>query len=150
MTKSTENQNAEVAAETTENQTAAAETKQTMVMPVEGVFANIGEMLNNSELLETAEPTVSLIPEYYEFLKPGDAIRGIYLGITESSYNDNTGTPELKKSVQWISNRKIYFNSGWKLVNGVEKSGIKTGTPIEITFTGKTGQAKDYSVSLLK
>ena len=111
---------------------------------------SMAEMVNDSSNLNSRVKVVSLIPEYYEFEAPGESVRGIYLDTFDVNFRDN-GTGELivKKAIRFISDKKIYINSGYLLVEGIMKSGIKSGTAIEITYLGKDKNAKKYSVELL-
>jgi hypothetical protein len=110
----------------------------------------MAQMVSNSTNLSAKQKVVSLIPEYYEFQAAGESVRGIFLDTFDVNYRDN-GTGELivKKAVRFIVDKKIYINSGYLLVEGILKSGIVSGTPIEITYTGKDKNAKKYSVELL-
>jgi hypothetical protein len=112
--------------------------------------SSMAALVSNSSNLSSKSKVVSLIPEYYEFEAAGESVRGIYLDTFEVNYRDN-GTGELivKKAIRFISDKKIYINSGYLLVEGIMKSGIKSGTAIEITYLGKDKNAKKYSVELL-
>ena len=112
--------------------------------------SSMAALVSNSSNLSSKSKVVSLIPEYYEFEAAGESVRGIYLDTFEVNYRDN-GTGELivKKAIRFISDTKIYINSGSLLVEGIMKSGIKSGTAIEITYLGKDKNAKKYSVELL-
>lgn len=126
-----------------------AQTVEAIATLQPNTFSNIAEMLENSTKTKDLKKQVDLIPEYYEFEKAGDKLRCIFLDFVIIQIKDNNGVLQDRKAVRFIADRKIYLNSGYLLVNGVEKSGIVSGTAIEITFDGKDGNTKKYSVSLL-
>jgi hypothetical protein len=149
MTKlSNENPTMEIVDEITNQQSQAIE----IVNPDEQLMdqSSMAALVSNSSNLSGKIKVVSLIPEYYEFEAAGESVRGIYLDTFDVNYRDN-GTGELivKKAIRFISDKKIYINSGYLLVEGIMKSGIKSGTAIEITYLGKDKNAKKYSVELL-
>jgi hypothetical protein len=111
---------------------------------------SMAQMVSNSTNLSQKKAVISLIPEYYEFEAVGQSIRGVYLDTFVVNYrDDSTGELIPKKAIRFISDKVIYINSGYLLVDGILKSGIQRGANIEITYTGKDKNAKKYSVQLL-
>lgn len=100
--------------------------------------------------LAKMKPVVSLTIEYYEFLAVGDKLSCVFGGYTTANYKDAvTGAMVEKKAVRLVSNGKIYLNSGYMLVDALQKSNITSGTPILVEYVGKVGNGKKYSVDLL-
>jgi hypothetical protein len=141
--KNEKNQNqesTEVASVTMDVQVTPSEAQELNALIESASEANLAKM----------KPVVSLTVEYYEFLAIGDKLSCVFGGYTTATYKDAiTGGMVEKKAVRLVSNGKIYLNSGYMLVDALQKSNITSGTPILITYVGKVGNGKKYSVDLL-
>lgn len=106
--------------------------------------------VSDSKALEKMKPALSLNSDYFQLKSPGEKIRGIFWGLTKIQVT-NKASSELKEmiAVQILRDGKILLNAGVNLVNTVERSAVRRGTPVEITFSREDGQVKVYDVNLL-
>jgi len=111
---------------------------------------NFADFVQASTNLETLKPVITLSADYIELEKPGEKFRGIYIGTQIMNVADKL-TGELKeiKAVRFLINKAVKINGGVVLVNEIERSGIRPGTPVEVTYSKKEGNTKIYALTLL-
>jgi hypothetical protein len=111
---------------------------------------NFTDFVQASTNLETLKPVITLSADYIELEKPGEKFRGIYIGTQIMNVADKL-TGELKeiKAVRFLINKAVKINGGVVLVNEIERSGIRPGTPVEVTYSKKEGNTKIYALTLL-
>lgn len=111
---------------------------------------NFTDFVQASTSLETLKPVITLSADYIELEKPGEKFRGIYIGTQIMNVADKL-TGELKeiKAVRFLINKAVKINGGVVLVNEIERSGIRPGTPVEVTYSKKEGNTKIYALTLL-
>jgi hypothetical protein len=111
---------------------------------------NFTDFVQASTNLETLKPVITLSADYIELEKPGEKFRGIYIGTQIMNVADKL-TGELKeiKAVRFLINKALKINGGVVLVNEIERSGIRPGTPVEVTYSKKEGNTKIYALTLL-
>lgn len=100
--------------------------------------------------LKEKKAVLSLTAEYLELEKPGESFRGIFIGFQSMSVTDQQ-TGELKEiqAARFLIDRGVKINGGVVLVNEIKRSGIGSGTPVEVTYKEKKGQVKIYTLTLL-
>ncbi|RMF46574.1 MAG: hypothetical protein D6750_10150 [Bacteroidetes bacterium] len=103
--------------------------------------------LTLAEKVEKMEIVIELIPEYREFLTPGEKSRGVYLGTTTITKKGPDGEILPLTAVQWLEKTKLWLNAGTTLVRAV--ADLPENTPIEIEYLGQKGRAKIYQVRIL-
>ena len=112
--------------------------------------------LNPSEFpdLDNVEVGISIKPDYLEFVKAGDSVRGVFNGIGEITTKDRLNQGQYKTIPAAVLQTKegLKLNAGANLVNQLRN--IQPGTAIQITYKGKestsTGnEVKTYDVRLL-
>lgn len=141
------------ARENRENHDFEPETPQesrVIVSPDGAEELDFAALVEQSADLNEMEVVLNLTAEYIQLNAPGDSFRGIYYGNTEITVNDmNTGEQKTLPAAQFIVNRQMRVNGGTVLVNEINKSKVRPGTPVEIRFERQENRVKIYSVSLL-
>jgi len=101
--------------------------------------------------LSQFRPTISIASKYYEFTKPGETVRGVFLGTTTiKKKSDVTGELIDLECVQWLAeDGSLYVNAGAALVGTFRQFLPPKGCPIEITFENKKERTKIYDVRVL-
>lgn len=123
-------------------------TENTQLAEVSDV--NFQELIAKSQELANLNPIINLSAEYIELEKAGESFRGVYAGMQDMNVTDTqTGEQRKTKAVRFMIDKQIRINGGVVLVSEIERSGIDVGTPVEVTYTGKKGNLKIYSVTLL-
>jgi len=101
--------------------------------------------------LSSYKPTISITSKYYEFTKPGERVRGVFLGMTIiKKKDDSSGELTELECVQWLSeDGSLYVNAGAALVSTFRQFVPPKGCPIEITYENKKERTKIYDVRVL-
>jgi len=112
-------------------------------------FSALVEQSSAAKLKEK-KAVLSLTAEYLELEKPGESFRGIFIGFQSMSVTDQQ-TGELKEiqAARFLIDRGVKINGGVVLVNEIKRSGIGSGTPVEVVYKEKKGQVKIYGLTLL-
>lgn len=127
-----------------------AQESRVIVSPEGAGELDFAALVEQSAELNDKEVVLNLTAEYIQLNAPGDSFRGIYYGMTEITVNDmNTGEQKILPAAQFIVNRQMRINGGTVLVNEINKSKVRPGTPVEIRFERQENRVKIYSVSLL-
>lgn len=135
---------------TDEAEAEAAHESRVIVSPDGAEELDFAALVEQSSDLNDMEVVLNLTAEYIQLNAPGDSFRGIYYGNTEITVNDmNTGEQKTLPAAQFIVNRQMRINGGTVLVNEINKSKVRPGTPVEIRFERQENRVKIYSVSLL-
>lgn len=135
---------------TDEYEAEAAHESRVIVSPDGAEELDFAALVEQSSDLNDMEVVLNLTAEYIQLNAPGDSFRGIYYGLTEITVNDmNTGEQKTLPAAQFIVNRQMRINGGTVLVNEINKSKVRPGTPVEIRFERQENRVKIYSVSLL-
>lgn len=106
------------------------------------------KLMSNVQLLDELEPKVSIKPvyKYFSAEKAGFKCRGLFVGFAKTKNAKGV----VLDSVLWMEkDGRVYYNSATILVEDLTKYGIVKGTPIEITFMGKKGDAHNFEVMVL-
>jgi len=112
--------------------------------------SNIESLGTSLASLKSSKAGINIIPEYYEFTKDGEKVRGIFLGFQKFEIVDaETGEFKILDSIVWIDqNKKLWSNAGVSLVGAMRN--VSQNTPIEIEFIElkkvAKGKMKVYSV----
>jgi hypothetical protein len=108
------------------------------------------DLVEASASMTRMDPVISLTAEYISLEKPGESFRGIFVGFQEIEVTDKTsGERRRMDAAKFIHNRRVVINSGVALVNDIKRAKIQPGTPLEVVFKGKNGNAKVYTLNLL-
>lgn len=101
--------------------------------------------------LSEYNPTISIASKYYEFTKPGESVRGVFLGTTFiKKKDDNTKELIELECVQWLAeDGSLYLNAGAALISIFRQFLPPKGCPIEITYESKKERTKIYDVRVL-
>lgn len=112
-------------------------------------FSALVEQSSAAKLKEK-KAVLSLTAEYLELQKPGESFRGIFIGFQPMSVADQQ-TGELKEiqAARFLIDKGVKINGGVVLVNEIKRSGITSGTPVEVTYKEKKGNVKIYTLTLL-
>lgn len=132
-----------------ENYPAIADENQVQVS-VEMDPAAFASLVEASASMTKMEAVISLTAEYISLEKPGESFRGIFVGFQEIAVTDKaTGELRHMDAAKFIHNRRVVINSGVALVNDIKRAKIQPGTPLEVIFKEKNGNAKVYTLNLL-
>lgn len=107
---------------------------------------------NTLKKLESMAPGRSLKTAYLKFEKPGEYIRGVFIGFRMISKPGSGGAETLKSICLMAPDGYTYLNAGVDIVEQFDE--VNLYDPVQIEFVGykKTGNAntmKEYSVSVL-
>lgn len=106
--------------------------------------------LQLAQQLPNMTPTISISSKYFEFTKPGETIRGIYLGNTWIQCKNNDGELRPLEAVSWLDqDGTMWINSGATLISAFRQFSPPKGCPVEIVFEGKKDRTKLYNVRIL-
>lgn len=106
--------------------------------------------LAKAQKLASYNAKVSIASKYLEFTKPGETVRGIYLGLGVIQKRGDDGDMIQLEVVQWLNaDGAIYINGGTALVRTFIQFDVPKGSPIEITYEGKKDRTKLFDVRIL-
>lgn len=136
-----------------ETTTSSGEIQESALLTKETIIEveDYQKFLTLASKLPSFKPTISISSKYYEFTKPGESVRGVFLGTTVIKKKDED-TKELidLECIQWLaSDGSVYVNAGAALVNTFRQFLPPKGCPIEITFSNKKERTKIYDVRVL-
>lgn len=131
--------------------TQIAENGQAVTLPSNLDFDLIVSQ-SDSKALKKAEKGITLTRKYYEFQKPGDTLRGIFINVGYVTVKDQQNNNELKEipSVNIMVDGKVITNAGANLVGQFQDGIVQPGQAVEIEYVEKKENVKIYEVSLLK
>lgn len=99
--------------------------------------------------LKTYIPTISISSKYYEFTKPGESVRGVFLGTTTIKKKQDEEIIDIE-CIQWLGeDGNLYINGGVALVSTFLQFMPPKGCPIEITYESRRDRTKLYDVRFL-
>jgi hypothetical protein len=125
------------------------EPSQSEVSPFESMEI-LTDIIESSAKLKEKKPVLNLTAQYHEFEKPGETFRCVFMGVTKINVTDQqTGEQRSIPAVRFMADKQVFINAGVVLVREFEQARITPGTPVEIAYTGKSGNVKLYSISLL-
>lgn len=67
------------------------------------------------------------------------------MGVTDKA----TGEQKELVAARFLINKKVYINAGVTLVNELKRASVPVGTPLQVTYIRKEGNAKIYEIALL-
>lgn len=113
-------------------------------------ITNFSELLELSSKVEKMKPQVTLTADYIELEKPSESFSGVYIGMQVMGVTDKA-TGEIKDlwAARFLINKKVYINAGVTLVNELKRASVPVGTPLQVTYVRKEGNAKIYEIALL-
>ena len=127
---------------------ANGEKKTTSLIQVSGSTpGNMDAMLKG---LGKAKAGINIAPEYFEFSKPGESVRGLFVGYKQVATKEG----EVLDGATWMDEEKnMYINCGMALVGALTSANIQPWTPIEIEFLGtkkvEKGTMNKFAVRIL-
>lgn len=129
-----------------ENQITQTENSQLAQLNV----PNLAEIVAKSEKLDAMQSMISLTAEYYELEKPGESFRGVFIGFQTMQVADKA-TGEMKEinAARFLKDKRVLINGGAVLINELKRANVEVGTPLEVTYLRKEGNAKIYAIALL-
>jgi hypothetical protein len=118
--------------------------------PTQFPIGEYDNYLAKAQKLSSYNATVSIASKYLEFSKPGETVRGVFLGFTTINKRDDNGELKSITVVQWLApDGALYINGGVALVRTFEEFNVPKGSPIEITYEGKRDRTKIFDVRIL-
>jgi hypothetical protein len=121
-----------------------------VAVPTQFPIAEYDNYLAKAQRLASYNATVSIASKYLEFNKPGETVRGIFLGFSTINKRDDNGEMKNITVVQWLApDGALYINGGIALVRTFEEFNVPKGSPIEITYEGKRDRTKIFDVRIL-
>jgi hypothetical protein len=113
-------------------------------------ISNFAELLNLSEKVDKMKPQVTLTADYIELEKPSESFSGVFIGLQVMGVTDKaTGEQKELVAARFLINKKVYINAGVTLVNELKRASVPVGTPLQVTYIRKEGNAKIYEIALL-
>jgi hypothetical protein len=113
-------------------------------------ISNFNELLNLSEKVDKMKPQVTLTADYIELEKPSESFSGVFIGLQVMGVTDKaTGEQKELVAARFLINKKVYINAGVTLVNELKRASVPVGTPLQVTYIRKEGNAKIYEIALL-
>jgi hypothetical protein len=113
-------------------------------------ISNFAELLNLSEKVDKMKPQVTLTADYIELEKPSESFSGVFIGLQVMGVTDKaTGEHKELVAARFLINKKVYINAGVTLVNELKRASVPVGTPLQVTYIRKEGNAKIYEIALL-
>ena len=87
--------------------------------------------------LDNAEVGINIQPEYMEFKNPGDAMRGVFNGITSITTKDKQNPDQYKEIEAVVLQTKtgVKLNAGASLVKQFKN--LRVGTAVQIVYKGE-------------
>lgn len=112
--------------------------------------ALFAEMVEASGKMADMKEVLTLSAAYMELNTPGENFRGIFFGYQQINTTDeSTGERREMTAARFIVNRTLVINAGVVLVKECQNARLKEGTPVMVTYKGKEGKVKIYSLTLL-
>jgi hypothetical protein len=113
-------------------------------------IANFTDLLELSAKVDKMKPQITLTADYIELEKPSESFSGVYIGLQVMSVTDKaTGEQKELMAARFLINKKVYINAGVTLVNELKRASVPQGTPLQVTYVRKEGNAKIYEIALL-
>lgn len=113
-------------------------------------ISNFAELLDLSAKVDKLKPQVTLTADYIELEKPSEHFSGVFIGMQVMGVSDkNTGEVKELMAARFLINKKVYINAGVTLVNELKRASVPVGTPLQVTYIRKEGNAKIYEIALL-
>jgi len=113
-------------------------------------ISNFAELLELSAKVDKMKPQVTLTADYIELEKPSEFFSGIFIGLQVMGVTDKaTGEQKELVAARFLINKKVYINAGVTLVNELKRASVPVGTPLQVTYIRKEGNAKIYEIALL-
>lgn len=137
----------------TESTLVNTESTSHVIQVTEDIFdgLDIETLLSKSTGMDEMKQVLSLSPISITLDKVGESFRGLFMGYGEMTVND-ANHEEGKRTLvcaKFLINKQICINAGAVLISELRNANLKTGTPLEVTYTEKKGNVKIYRITLL-